>query len=503
LDPVPTWLVRDFADELAPFLTILFNKSFSTGYVPMSFRTAEITPILKKSNLDASLLVNYRPISGLPFISKLLERAVNEQLLVHLKNCNLLPEHQSAYRRSHSTETALLKVTSDALLAADGGKLTLLGMLDLSAAFDCVDHDILINRLEVSHGVRLLALDWIISYLRGRSQYVRYNGRTSSVSSIHCGVPQGSVLGPQFFSLYTVDVFSIITRHGFLVHGYADDLQIYDHCIPSDSSFLTARFLQCIDDVRLWMSCNRLKLNASKTEFIWLGSSRRLSSCAFQPLLIGGNTINPSKTVRDLGVILDPSLSLSSHVSKLVSMSYYQIRQLRSIRRTLTMDSCHALVRALILSRLDYCNGLLGGAPAYLLDQLSGVLRAAARLVLQLPRMSHITDAMKNQLHWLDITARIRFKLCLLAYRCLHGSAPAYLAEYCISVRSVAGRSHLRSAAAGLLVIPSTKTITIANRAFAVSCPSAWNNLPSELRDDSLSLAVFRKKLKTHLFISN
>jgi hypothetical protein len=117
--------------------------------------------------------------------------------------------------------------------------------------------------------------------------------------------------------------------------------------------------------------------------------------------------------------------------------------------------------------------------------------------------MSHITDAMKNQLHWLDITARIRFKLCLLAYRCLHGSAPAYLAEYCISVRSVAGRSHLRSAAAGLLVIPSTKTITIGNRAFAVSCPSAWNNLPSELRDDSLSLAVFRKKLKTHLFISN
>ena len=119
LDPAPTWLVKDFVDELAPFITILFNKSLYEGYFPASFRMAEITPILKKSSLDASIPLNYRPISGLPFLSKQLECVVNEQLLVHLGVNQLLPEHQSAYRRSHSTETALLKVTSDVLLAAD------------------------------------------------------------------------------------------------------------------------------------------------------------------------------------------------------------------------------------------------------------------------------------------------------------------------------------------------------------------------------------------------
>ena len=117
-----------------------------------------------------------------------------------------------------------------------------------------------------------------------------------------------------------------------------------------------------------------------------------------------------------------------------------------TIRRTLTNDACHALVRALVLSRLDYCNGLLAKAPDYLLAQLSGVMRAAARLILQLPRKSHVSDAIRRQLHWLDISERVRFKLCVLARRCIHGSAPSYLSKYCIPVSSIAGRSHLRSA---------------------------------------------------------
>ena len=500
LDPIPTWLVKEFVQHLAPFLTCLFNRSLLQGQFPENFRIAEVTPILKKPTLDPSVLGSYRPISNLPFISKVLERAVNERMLLHLHANGLLPEHQSAYRRSHSTETALLKVTSDALIAADTGKLTLLGMLDLSAAFDCVDHSILLRRLEVSFGFGGTVLDWMHSYLVGRRQYIRYNGSTSSTTVVQFGVPQGSVLGPLFFILYTADVFRIAEELGFFIHGYADDLQLYDHCLARDTAQLSIRLAHCIEVMGQWMSSNRLKLNASKTEFIWLGSTRRLAGCTFDPIIISGVSIQPSSTVRDLGAYIDSGMSFTDHVTRLTRTCFFHIRQLRSIRRSLTVDSSHALVRALILSRLNYCNGLLGEAPKCLLSPLSRVLRAAARLILLLPRTSSVENEIRTVLHWLDVPARVTFKLCLLAHRCLHGSAPPYLIRYFTPVSSIAGRSHLRSAVTGTVFVPGSRTSTIGPRAFAISSPSAWNSLPVDLRDPGLSLLTFRCRLKTYLF---
>ena len=164
------------------------------------------------------------------------------------------------------------------------------------------------------------------------------------------------------------------------------------------------------------------------------------------------------------------------------------------------MDSSHALVRALILTRLDYCNGFLGGAPKCLLNPLSRVLRAAARLILLLPRTSSVENEIRTVLHWLDVPARITFKLCLLAHRCLHGSAPPYLIRYFTPVSSIVGRSHLRSAVTGTLLVPRSRTSTIGLRAFAISFPSAWNSLPADLRDPGLNLLTFRRRLKTYLF---
>ena len=160
----------------------------------------------------------------------------------------------------------------------------------------------------------------------------------------------------------------------------------------------------------------------------------------------------------------------------------------------------HALVRALILTRLDYCNGLLGGAPMCLLSPLSGVLRAAARLILLLPRTSSVDNEIRTVLHWLDVPARVTFKLCLLAHRCLHSSTQPYLIRYFTPVSSIAGRSHLRSAVTGTLLVPRSRTSTIGPRAFAISSPSAWNSLPADLRDPGLTLWTFRRRLKTYWF---
>ena len=200
-------------------------------------------------------------------------------------------------------------------------------MLNLSAAFDCVDHDYLLNRLEKSFGFFGMAIGWIRSYLTGRRQYVRYSGSMSTVTPMLSGVPQGSVLGPLLFVLYTADVFRIAEELDFSIHGYADDLQIYEHCLVRDTVQLNGRLVHCIDCRGQWMLKNRLKLNASKTEFIWLGSPRHLAACSFD-----GSAIQPSLTVRDLGVIIDPAISLVDHVDRLTRTCYFHIRQLRSIR---------------------------------------------------------------------------------------------------------------------------------------------------------------------------
>ena len=500
LDPVPTWLVKEFADILAPSITAIINKSLSEGHFPKSFRLAVISPILKKSGLDPTSILNYRPISNLSFLSKLLERVVKVQLFAHLDANSLLPETQSAYRACHSTESALLKVTSDALMAADQGEVTLLGLLDLSSAFDCVDHGIFLRRMELSFGVTDCALAWTASYLCDRCQRVHYNGVDSRTVSISCGVPQGSVLGPAYFLLYSANVFEIARRYGFLIHGYADDLQLYQHCASSDMDSLNIRFINCLQGIQEWMSRNRLRLNASKTEVIWLGSSRRLKNLTLPAVVLSGCLIPLSTSVRSLGVIVDSGLTFSDHISKLVNNCYYHLRQIRSIRRSLTIDSTHALVRALVLSRIDYCNSLLGGISGTLLSRLDGVMRAAARLVLQLQYRDHVTTLIRDRLHWLDAASRITYKLCVLVFCCRNGLAPRYLVEHCIPVATIPGRSNLRSAAAGELWIPRCLTATLGPRAFAVSGPSSWNSLPSDLREPGISLATFKKLLKTVLF---
>ena len=193
LDPIPTFLLKESVDVLLPYLTAMINASLREGRLPASQKHAILTPLLKKSHLDASDLKNYRPVSNLAFISKVAERIVVEKLVSHLQEQDLLPRLQSAYRRHHSTETALLRVMSDIYAAVDRQDVTLLGLLDLSAAFDCVDHDILVRRLQQSFSICGTALAWLQSFLHSRTQQVCFNRQLSTVVELLFGVPQGSV----------------------------------------------------------------------------------------------------------------------------------------------------------------------------------------------------------------------------------------------------------------------------------------------------------------------
>jgi len=413
-----------------------------------------------------------------------------------------MPKHQSAYRKFHSTETALVKVYNDLLVATDQGQVSALCLLDMTAAFDTVDHELLLMRLERSFGVQGTALDWFRSYLTGRTYCIVFGGNTSSIIPVTCSVPQGSVLGPLLFILYTAELVEIATQHGVHLHAYADDTQLYLHCSISDSISSATTLQHCIADIQHWMSANRLKLNPDKTELIWTGTRHRVNSLpgSGPTLLLGSASVDVASAVRLLGVTLTPDLWLDRHVSTVSANCFFQLRQLRRVRRSLDIESTKTLIHAFVTSRVDYCNCLLANAPKTWTDKLQRVMNAAARIITNTQKFDRgLTDILHNELHWLDVPQRIKYRLCVTVYRCLHGFAPPYLAELCQPVAEVEARSHLRSAADGKLVKPNCNLATYGKRAFSYAGPSEWNCLKKNLRISSLSYNTFKRQLKTFL----
>ena len=256
----------------------------------------------------------------------------------------------------------------------------------------------------------------------------------------------------------------------------------------------------CIDEIDKWMSSNRLKLNADKTQFIWLGSSFNLGKVNIQSVNLGAGTVLVQSNVNDLGVLIDSTLSMTDHVHRVCRTSFYQLRQIRAIRKSLTRAASEALVHAFISSRLDYCNSLFYGIDQSLLDKLQAVLRSAARLVMKKLKFDHISDDIRDELHWLPVKQRISFKICMYVRRCLDHEAPAYLSDMLISVSDVDALRRHRSADRADLVVPRTKTVRYGDRSFAVSGPRLWNALPAELKTPNISLLDFKRGLKTMLF---
>ena len=452
LDSIPTTLLKSCIDTLSVPITTLINLSLSEGVFPSVFKTAVVKPLLKKHSLPPEDLSSYRPISNLNFVSKVLERIIHTRLTNHLHSFPSVCSFQSAYRKFHSTETALLRIHNDLALSINEQKVSALVLLDLSAAFDTIDHHILINRLFSTFGISESALSLLSSYLLDRSQFVSINSISSSHSKLHTGVPQGSVLGPLLFTLYTTPLSYIFTDTSIKYHFYADDTQLYISFSSTDSASSLSLLSSTLDSIYVWLHNNRLSVNPSKTEYLLIGNPQQQRKIISSSITFGGTLISPTDSARNLGVIFDNNLSFNKQISSVCKNSFYHIRQLKQVRSSLDHKSTIILANSLVSSKLDYCNSLYYGLPSSSLSRLQSVQNSLARLVVpSVRRTDHITPILKR-LHWLPIEQRIKFKIAVLTFNTLSHKQPTYLSQLLVPYQPT---RNLRSSDQHLLVVPN------------------------------------------------
>ena len=490
--------------------------SLSSGNFPSVFKHSIVTPLLKKPSIDKENLSNYRPISNLSFLSKLTERIVKSRLTSHLESNSLLNPFQSAYTKHHSTETVLLSLFDSLITAIGNQQASCLCLLDLSAAFDTIDHNILLHRLSSWFGISGTALDWFRSYLSSRSFSVSCTGLSSSPLNAPYGVPQGSVLGPILFILYTTPLSHLISSLTTDHHLYADDTQLFLSFSPSLFHHAINHLESVLQEVSNWMSANLLTLNPAKTEFLLIGLPQQLAKISHPSLSLSSSTsVSPSASARNLGFIFDSHLDFSEQISALSKSCYHHIRDLRRIRPCLDHKTSCTIATALVHSKLDYCNSLYHKLPKYQLDRLQRIQNSLARTVVSAPKFSHVTSILKS-LHWLKIRQRIEYKICSITLKTLQTSRPVYLRNL---LHIQLPRSTRSSSCLTLSRPPCTSRVKATSRSFRHAAPLIWNSLPASLRPLlrppstsintphspllAVSDAIFHSKLKSYLFLQS
>ena len=427
-DGISTRFLRDAADSIAPVVAHISNLSIRQGHVPQDFKLARIVPLHKKgSKLDPR---NYRPVSILCSISKVIERLVYEQINTYLLNHKLLFEFQSGFRRSHSTDTCLLYMTDFIRREVDDGKYCGMVMLDLQKAFDTVNHHILLNKLRAI-GFDSLSVKWVRSYLEGRKQMVEVNGTLSSPLPVECGVPQGSILGPLLFLIYVNDMKSACNCSLSL---FADDAAVI--ASDRDKSQVERVLSTELSNISLWLSDNKLSLHLGKTESILFGSIYNLNKSPGFTVRVGDNIVTNKEEVTYLGCILDSKLTGEKMALKVISKVNQRTRFLGRISPYANSSALRTLAGALIQCHYDYaCTSWFRGISKSLKTKLQTSQNKLVRMLLKLNPRTHLTSAHFRSLGWLRVEERVsQLSLCLV-FKILNEAVPNYLVGYLSRVR--------------------------------------------------------------------
>ena len=465
VDGVPLFAIRRCFPVIGPMLLRIVNASLASGVFPSAWKTACIVPIFKSG--DRTLPNNFRPISLLSVLSKVTEKIVCNQLTNYLENNAILSESQYAYRPVHSAEDALIDAVAWITNNTDHGLVSSITTLDLSKAFDSVDHGVLLEKL-AWYGI---PSHWFDSYLGDRNQLVRGG---STVLTVTHGVPQGSILGPILFNLFTNDLASFLP-HGKIV-SYADDTNILDKALPNGASLseLKDRVEESLSALEKWFSRNSLKMNGTKTDFTIIGKKCSLQHVADFTLHVSGSEIRPSKTIKILGVTIDQTLTWEDHISTVVNKCFGSLIALNRFRHHFTPEALQLIIQAHVLSHVNYCLPVWGGANMTQQERVQKAINFAVRVIKGIRKSDHVTAALRS-LGWLTFPEMVSERDCLKVYRSLRDSrAPAALRSLFVPRNEVSVRT---TRASNRHVQLPLCDLTATQRSFCYRAAAEWNAL--------------------------
>ena len=477
-DGISAKILRIAAPAIAPSLTKLLNHCLSTQIFPNAWKIAKVTPVFK-GNGSRNEKNNYRPISVLPILSKVLEKHICEYLVNFLKENDLFHPLQSGFRESHSTETALIRLVDQLLFNLDNDKATGLVFIDYKKAFDLIDHNLLLSKLKAL-GVGESSLPLFRDYLSGRRQYVNIDGHHSTQRALTLGVPQGSILGPILFLVFINDLPATL-QHS-VADIYADDTTIsYSTHYTTAPNDISVGLQTDIDEILNWSADNRMILNETKTKSM-LVTGKRLAKKMEQSTLqlnVNSTELEQVNSHKLLGVTIDSQLTFDQHVENLCTKLSQRIAVLRKIRRFLPIDQRKLYYNAMIKQTMLYASTIWTSCSAENLQKVFKLQKRAARVILGADTKANSVQLFRK-LDWVPFFHEAKVNRSLMVYKRLSGDCPPYMSQMLVRNADINERSSRHGQLN--LVCPRFKRESEGGRSFTVSTSRLWNTLPLDIR---------------------